>query len=303
MGRRPDWGPQLPSIQPKAFPSVRQLADDFEQAWQATGTDANSADSGYNAAARLLERIDFRGIFTEFQAEGRVEVNLQALGVFRDLLKRCEVSLFGVERCARTFDTRRGKEDGECIKITSIFKEKGREYDHVILPQVVEGQLPSHDRNDNQATDRLYPERWPARSSLIESERRLFYVAVTRARKAAYIFTSRIGNQKVSRFIHETFVPETMAAVNAVHGIMRSGSATVSDRQALRDAARHGEMKAGILCMLRDAMRAVPACEQAVRSILPEVLSTTAVPFRYPEAYPDQSAPRPIPRRGVGLPF
>ena len=290
-------------IQPKAFPSVRQLANDLEQAWRAAGSDAKSPDSGHRAAARLLERIDFRAIFTEFQAEGRVEVNLQALGVFRDLLKRCKVPLSGVEQFARSFDTKLGREEGECIKITSIFKEKGREYDHVILPQLVEGQLPCHVTNDNQATDKLYPERWPPRSSLIESERRLFYVALTRARKAAYLFTSRIGNQKVSRFIHEAFIPETMAAVNAVHGIMRSGSASAADRQALLNAVGHGEMKLGVLSMLSDALQTAPACMQVVYSLLPEVVSVALVPFRYPEAYPDPSALRPVQRRGVGLPF
>jgi hypothetical protein len=263
----------------------------------------DAPDSGHKAAAALIARVDFRGIFAEFQAEGRVDVNLQALGVFRDLLRGCETPLAGVERFARAFDPTRGKPPAECIKVTSIFKEKGREYDHVILPQVVEGQLPCHLLNENQATDTLHPERWPARSSLIESERRLFYVAVTRARKAAYVFTSGVGNQKVSRFIHEAFVPETVAAVSALHGIMRSGTATPADRQALRNAACRGEMKAGVLCVLRDAMQAAPACQQAVQSILPDVLSVASTPFRYPEAYPDQRAPRPTQRRDVGLPF
>jgi hypothetical protein len=45
------------------------------------------------------------------------------------------------------------------------------------------------------------------------------------------------------------------------------------------------------------------ACRQAVESILPDVVSVAAVPFRYPEAYPDEMAPRPTQRRDVGLPF
>ena len=125
----------------------------------------------------------------------------------------------------------------------------------------------------------------------------------SRARKAAYLFTSRIGNQKVSRFIHEAFIPATMAAVNAVHGIMRNGSATAAERQALRNAVGHGEMKVGVLWMLSDALQTAPACQQAVHSLLPEVVSVALVPFRCPEAYPDWSAPSPVQRRGVGLPF
>src|SRR5262249_28306791 len=157
--------------------------------------------------------------------------------------------------------------------------------------------LPSHILNENQATDTLYPERWPARSSLIESERRLFYVALTRAKRAVYIFSSRVGNQQVSRFIHEAFVPETMAVVNTIHGVMKNGIGTLADRHALTSAARHGELKAGILCILRDAMQAAPACQLAVQLLLPQVLSVLSVPFRYPEAYPDQITSPPRQRR------
>ena len=289
-------------IQPKAFANVHRMLADLGQAWHATGANPHATASGYQAASALIDRIDFRSIFTEFQAEGRVEVNMQALCVFRDLLQRCDVALADVERFARTFDTTLGKPEEACIKITSIFKEKGREYEYVILPQVVEGQMPSHILNDNQATDRQFPERWPVRSSLIESERRLFYVAVTRAKKTTYIFTSKNG-QRVSRFVHEAFVPETVAAVNAVHLVIKKGTATASERQALLNAARHGELRTGVLCILRDAMQAAPGCQPAVQSLLPEVLSVTPIPFRYPEAYPDEGGPQPPQRRDVGLPF
>src|SRR5262249_6213484 len=120
-------------IQLNAFPNVRKLLEDLDQAWQAAGCDADTPDSGHKAAATLIERIDCRGVFTEFQAEGRVEVNLQALGVFRDLLGRCGIPLAGVEAFAKGFDPTRGRPRQECIKVSSIFKEKGREYDHVLL--------------------------------------------------------------------------------------------------------------------------------------------------------------------------
>lgn len=287
-------------IQPKAFGNVYEMLEDLEAAWRAIHGNAAAPESGSRAAATLRERIDFRDIFAEFQSEARVEVNLEVLNVFTTLLFHCHVPLAEVSTFARTFDSTRGRPREECIKITSIFKEKGREYDHVILPQVVEGQMPNHMENENQATDKLYPERWPVRSSLIESERRLFYVAVTRARKRAYIFSSRKANQQVSRFIHEALIPETMAAVEAVHGVMQRGRASRAECQALCQAARHGELKNGLLNILRDAL---PNRPKVVEALLSQVVSVKPISFRYPEAYPDQTSPRPDRRGEGGLPF
>jgi DNA helicase-2/ATP-dependent DNA helicase PcrA len=290
-------------IQANAFPNVRKMADDLVAAWQATGGDFLSPKSGHQAASSLIDRIDFKSIFSEFQAGGRVEVNMGALAAFADLLKNTGTPLEGVEKFADTFDPTLKKSKDDCIKVTTIFKEKGREYDYVILPQVVEGQLPSSVANENQATDKLYPERWPARSSLIESERRLFYVALTRARKGVYVFSSRCGNQKVSRFIHEAFVPETAAAVDAAHAVLRTGMALLAQRGALRKAGRHDELKAGVLDILRDVMQAAPGCQPVVEMLLGEVLAVPPEAFKYPEAYPDAPPAQAARRRDVGLPF
>jgi hypothetical protein len=258
-------------IHTNAFPNVRKLLRDLEATWQEINGVTNSPESGCRAGYKLLELIDFKAIFTEFQADGRVDVNVQTLQEFCKLLQNCNVPLDGVEAFVQSFDSTRHKPLNECIKGTSIFKEKGREYNHVILPQVVEGQLPSYIANENLATDKQYPERWPARSSLIESERRLFYVAVTRAREGVYIYTSRNGNQRISRFIHESFIPQTVGAVDTVQGVMKRGTVTYEERQALLNAARHAELKAGLFNILRDAIQAVSSCWEAIQSLLPEI--------------------------------
>jgi hypothetical protein len=138
---------------------------------------------------------------------------------------------------------------------------------------------------------------------LVESERRLFSVALTRARKGVYVFATKNAKQKVSRFIHEAFIPETVAAVDSVAGIMERGTATEADRRALTDAARQFELRGGLVYILRDAMQAAPGCRQAVQSLLPGLLSVPLTPFCYPEAYPDTTEAQPTRRGGVGLPF
>ena len=149
----------------------------------------------------------------------------------------------------------------------------------------------------------LLLERWPARSSLIERERRLFSVALTRARKGVYVFATKNAKQKVSRFIYEAFITETVAAVDSVAGIMKRSTATEADHRVLTDAARYAEVRAGLLYILRDAMQAAPACRPVVQSLLTGLLSVTLTPYCYPEAYPDDTEAQPTRRRDVRLPF
>jgi DNA helicase-2/ATP-dependent DNA helicase PcrA len=63
------------------------------------------------------------------------------------------------------------------VVVTTLHSSKGRQFDAVVLPGLVEGLVPSRRWNRR---DRNYPEPIPA--SLSE-DRRLFYVGFTRARK------------------------------------------------------------------------------------------------------------------------
>jgi len=75
------------------------------------------------------------------------------------------------------------------VTISTIHTAKGLEWEHVYIPSVVEGILP------------FDPKR---ASENIEEERRLFYVALTRAKQAVYVSTSRtrLGYENApSRFL------------------------------------------------------------------------------------------------------
>ena len=56
----------------------------------------------------------------------------------------------------------------DVLLITSCHRAKGMEWPFVIIPELAERQFPSYDKDDNES---------------IEDERRLFYVAITRARE------------------------------------------------------------------------------------------------------------------------
>ncbi|QUH22159.1 ATP-dependent helicase [Alkaliphilus sp. B6464] len=73
-------------------------------------------------------------------------------------------------------DTEEEKEQG-CVTITTVHKAKGLEWDSVFLPYLV---------------DEVFPSKLSVLEGNIEEERRLFYVAVTRAKK--YLNISFVGD-------------------------------------------------------------------------------------------------------------
>ncbi|AOS44721.1 ATP-dependent DNA helicase PcrA [Lacunisphaera limnophila] len=86
--------------------------------------------------------------------------------------------------------------DTECIKLTTIHQAKGLEYDVVFLIGAAEGQFPGYRTIE---------------SGDFEEERRLFYVAVTRAKNELYISYPRVASRpgpggmmlSPSRFLQE----------------------------------------------------------------------------------------------------
>lgn len=286
------------------FPHVLQFVDHLKQARLFAGSDNNSSNSAGMALSKLVELIDFKSNFKEFQTEDKSEGSLESIKSFIKYLLDCSITLAGIDEFIKNFDTMRGESRKEnCIKIATIHREKGREYDYVILPEVVEDSLPNTSGDKvNQATDSHFPERWPAKSSFIERERRLFYVAITRAKKAAYIFSSNFRN-KVSRFIHESFVNETSSAIDAINRIKKTNSVSPADLSALRLAAGHGTIKDGLVSILHDSALANPAIKETLDSVVTEVSITPKTPFRYPEAYPDQVQTNSVKKADFGLPF
>lgn len=83
------------------------------------------------------------------------------------------------------------------ITLTTIHSAKGLEYDRVYIIDACEGVFPSFESIDEEKK---------GNTSLIEEERRLFYVAMTRAKKTLKIIGTREKNSKAlctSRFIKE----------------------------------------------------------------------------------------------------
>ncbi|PIZ00940.1 hypothetical protein COY62_00720, partial [bacterium (Candidatus Howlettbacteria) CG_4_10_14_0_8_um_filter_40_9] len=98
--------------------------------------------------------------------------------------------------------------DIDAINIITVHKAKGLEYDIVFMINLVDGDFPARRRSEQlEIPPELIKERLPEGDFHIQEERRLFYVAMTRARKELYLtFGEDYGKKrlkKVSPFVLE----------------------------------------------------------------------------------------------------
>lgn len=105
--------------------------------------------------------------------------------VFKSYDKNISINEFIDEMNNRNVTDISKKTTVEGIHIITMHTAKGLEYDNVIVPDVNEGIIPSS----------------RVSSEYIEEERRLLYVAVTRARNRLFIFSTNERNREISRFI------------------------------------------------------------------------------------------------------
>lgn len=118
----------------------------------------------------------------------------------------------------------RRRDPRELVSILSIHRAKGLEWPLVIVPECNQGVLPFHADADGGAG-----------AAGLEEERRLFYVAVTRARRHLHLYT--LQTAPMSQFLKEGAYRKTLEAVEAVRGALGRGEAcTPEDLLAL---ARH----------------------------------------------------------------
>jgi DNA helicase II / ATP-dependent DNA helicase PcrA len=76
-------------------------------------------------------------------------------------------------------------EGPELVKVLTVHASKGLEFRHVFIVSMVDQRFPTRPRSDSiPLPDGLVNERLPEGNTHIEEERRLFYVAVTRAKES-----------------------------------------------------------------------------------------------------------------------
>jgi len=123
----------------------------------------------------------------------------------KDLLELFELEMQAGESGKLAFDAETGP---DMVKILTIHSAKGLEFDYVFVVNLVDRKFPTDERKEAiEIPIALIKEKIPAGDFHLEEERRLFYVAITRAKKGLY-FTSAENyggarKKKLSRFLTE----------------------------------------------------------------------------------------------------
>ena len=172
--------------------------------------------SGIQAGAILewiIQTLDYLAYFNNYYGQGEhADEKKYAVLNFIRYVSSLDVSPLTLLDHIQRMDTTQGKPDDELIVFTTIFRTKGLEYDFVILPQCDDGLLPYLKNELSSIYDRQKRVNEWQQSSKLESERRLFYVALTRARKGVLVGVSA----KPSPFLDELRLSETEAVISSV---------------------------------------------------------------------------------------
>lgn len=133
------------------------------------------------------------------------------------------------------------EEDGECVTLSTIHSAKGLEWNTVIVLDLVSGRFPSHFAENRQES--------------MEEERRLMYVACTRAKDELFLFYYDSCRQyggwdacDPSIFLDDVqFVPALRRCAGSSRGrlVCRGGSAEKAAGSAAQDVQKKQSVQAG----------------------------------------------------------
>lgn len=117
-------------------------------------------------------------------------------------------------------------DDADTVKIMTVHAAKGLEFQHVFIPQVVDKKFPTIQRSEKiTIPEALGGPRSVGRDSHLEEERRLFYVALTRAKRGVYATGAKdyggLREKKPSRFVEEAQLPFEPVIQNATTELER----------------------------------------------------------------------------------
>jgi ATP-dependent DNA helicase Rep len=136
--------------------------------------DERQAQSKWQNVLEFLEWLKRKGTKPE-AAPGTEQTGYDTADGFADEGK----NLLGLIQTVALMSMLEGKEeDPDAVRLSTVHASKGLEYPHVFLVGVEEGIMPHRGSSDDDA---------PVDDSRIEEERRLMYVAITRAQRSLHL--------------------------------------------------------------------------------------------------------------------
>lgn len=261
----------------------------------------------------LVDTLNYLQHFDDYYGQGEAsEDRKRAIGIFCRYAADTGLNVLDFVRHVDQLDPTQGRPEEEQVRMTTVFRTKGLEYDYVVIPNCVEGYMPFYFSTGNLIYDKAGIVREIEFSEIIENERRLFYVAITRAKKGVLIGASRpptMGSQSKSavglpsRFLLEIQREPTIALMQP---LQRLAASQASARSELRNAiAKHGDTKPVVQNLLEVYLPALK--EHGLAAELSGIAASLPTRlFSYPQSYaavtgtgriqPSPPEPRPQPR-------
>jgi len=249
--------------------------------------------------AWIVEHTDYQEHFARYYGEGMASIERMAsVDNFVDFAAGTGKTVLEFIQYLKTLDPTLGLDEEKVITMTTVHRTKGLEYDYVFIPACVEGHMPVHLVDDVGVYDTTgqVPEHPP--SPPLESERRLFYVAVTRAIKHVYIGTSMppsAGQQSQSstplpsRFLEEIQLDPTKVLLAAFQKALPPDG-TASKESQYAELSRALAQLAGHCQLVRYVAEHYLPClqdKELVKRADQLVMKTPEVPFQYRYQYSD----------------
>lgn len=160
--------------------------------------------------------------------------------------------------------------DEDAVNVLTVHKAKGLEFETVFLVSLVEDRFPGREQRERiPVPDGLLKESLPDKGNYVQEERRLFYVAMTRARKELYMTWARDTGlkrpKKVSSFVLESLdvpkMPEDTLKASVLEEIRRYAmtesrpKAPAPVREAGVLKLSHARIEDYLTCPLKDRFR------------------------------------------------
>jgi DNA helicase-2/ATP-dependent DNA helicase PcrA len=187
----------------------------------------------------IINAVGYTQHYENFYGKGEASSErIAAVTSLCELAEGTQLDMIKFFDYLKTLDPTQGKPDDQLIVLTTAYRTKGLEYDYVFIPECVEGFMPMLQGNRSGVYDLAGIISEPEPTDIIEDERRVFFVAITRARKGIFIGTSKppmMGFQEgsshpmPSRFIKEMAIEVTERAIAAIQGILNGNEDAKSE--------------------------------------------------------------------------
>jgi len=252
----------------------------------------------------LVESVDYLAHFADYYGDGWESFDRRrAVLNFVDYAKGTGLHPLEFVQHVEQLDTTRGVPEDQQIVMTTVFREKGCEYDYVFIPQCEEGYMPCLRETGNLVFDTAGLVEEPEPSEAIENERRLFYVALTRARKAVYVGTSPPptngggSSRQPSRFLDEIQLEPTARVMGALQRL--ASGAGRARRDLLTAVGRFGGVRRVIKNLISEYLKDV-VDESLTGEVSRIAAASPECPFSYrfactPPEVPGAVKPPPAP--------